>query len=388
MRKTIISISAILFAILLTVFSFICFAAPAQHSQKHVVADYEKSNSRASGNYYNRCGKALDGASDEADLCIPGLSPEDDMVPQGIAFYKDMNAVLISAYSNSDRGSAIFALDRATGSVLAEYHIYRASGNTANSHFGGIAVSRYNLYIADYNSTISYIPLSALNEKDGRSVDLTLSGTADASAFMNGANTSFVGSDAGMLWTGNFYHKDNSNYDRRASEESGAVLICYRLSGGNSVEEWSNLTNGGNFTTPAHTLHIPDSISDVQGAYLTKEKAYLSTSYGRNADGTLWIADVDYEAGQIIKKDAASVSALPACEDVDIIDQKLYTLSESACYHYMGGDGEKPAKNPFDTVWEIDIDALTGTIRTGIRGMFQRIIQFFRNLISRLKGLF
>ncbi|MCR5783655.1 MAG: hypothetical protein K6G90_13090 [Clostridia bacterium] len=388
MRCCLKSFSAIVFAFLLAVFSLICSAAPAQYNQNHVVADYENSNSKASGNYYNRCGKALDGTAGNADLCIPGLSSEDDMVPQGIAVYKEMNAVLISAYSHADRGSVIFALDRTTGNVIAEYHIYRASGNTANSHFGGIAVSRYNLYIADYNSTISYIPLSALNVKDGSSVDLTISGTADAAAFMNGANTSFAGADAGMLWTGNFYHEGNSSYDRRASEESGAVLLCFPLSGGSSEEEWSNLTNGGDFITPAHTLHIPDSISDVQGAYLTNDKAYLSASYGRNADGTLWIADVDYDAGQVIKKNTASVSALPACEDVDIIDGRLYTLSESACYHYMGGDGEKPAKKPFDTIWEIDIDALTGTIRTGIRGLFQRIIQFFRNLISRLKGLF
>ena len=143
------------------------------YRQTHVVERFQQKNAAYANRYYDGCGYALDGADGRPDLCLPGLTEEDNMVPQGIAYYAAKNQMLISAYSKGDAGSVIFALDLSDGHLAAEYHITRRSGNPAQAHFGGIAVSEYNLYIADYDSTISYVPLSALNAADGTAADVT-----------------------------------------------------------------------------------------------------------------------------------------------------------------------------------------------------------------------
>lgn len=386
MKRRPVNAAALALALLLILLSVTCAAEPARYGRTHTAPDYAKRNAMSAKIYYNGCGRALDGTDGSADLCVPGLSEEDGMIPQGIAVREDNNTVLISAYSDRDKGSVIFSLHMDTGAILAEYHVYRASGNTANAHFGGIAVSRYNLYIADYDSTISYIPLSALNVTDGSAAEVTIAGTADAAAFMNGANTSFVGSDGDMLWTGNFYKAVDKNYNKKASGKSGAVLLCFPLSGGGPADEWNSITNGTATAAPLHTLNIPDIFPGVQGAYLADDKVFLSQSSGRNNDGTLRIADVDYSGEKIKALGAASVAAIPGCEDLDISGGTIYTLSETAAHLYMGGDGKKPSKNAYDTIWAIDADALTESAQTGLKGILQRISAFFKGLIIRLKG--
>ena len=380
---------AVLSAALLLCGSLVpALAAAPVYRQTHVTKDYQKRNVAAAWEFYDGCARALDGNGGAADLCIPGLDEADNMVPQGIAYFAAKNQMLISAYSKSDAGSVVFALDMADGHLAAEYHILRRSGNEAKAHFGGIAVSANNLYIADYDSTISYVPLAALNAADGDAANVTLAGTVDLAAYMNAANTSFVGCGGGMLWTGNYYDGGHDDYDQKASEDCNTLLICYALDESSSESEWASLKSADGCAAPTYSLRVPDSVDQVQGAYLLGDTAYLNTSYGRNRTGKLYTADVDYESGCILKDGLRTTDALPSVEDMDIVDGTMYTLAENGAWHFRGGDGGSVASRPFDTVWTVDLDALAKAQSNQFIRIMQRLIRFFRLLLTGWKALF
>lgn len=369
---------------LLTVFMGVAFAAGTPLcGQTHVAEQYAEHNAVWEKRFFEGCGRALDGTDGTPDLCLPGLSEADNMVPQGIACYPAKNQMLISAYSKSDAGSVIFALDMTDGHLAAEYHIIRRSGNPAAAHFGGIAVSDHNLYIADYDSTISYVPLSALNAEDGAAADVTLAGTTDCAAFMNGANTSFVGCGNGLLWTGNFYDALDKSYQTKGAEDCGTVIVCFALEGTDSASEWESLFNG----SPYSTLRVPATVSKVQGAYLLGDTAYLSTSSTRSLPGTLVTARVDYEHGRILTQGMRRTQTLAMAEDLEVADGTLYTLSESGAWPYRGGDGGRPSRLMTDTVWSVDLARLEAAQANPAAMLLQRILRFFLSAFDWLNAV-
>ena len=109
------------------------------YSQTHVAVDFAAANDRYAQRFFDGCGTPMDGTDGAPDLCLPGLTEPDNMVPQGIAYYPAKDQMLISAYSKGEAGSVIFALDMADGHLAAEYHVIRSSGSEAAAHFGGIA---------------------------------------------------------------------------------------------------------------------------------------------------------------------------------------------------------------------------------------------------------
>ena len=386
MKKKLMCMVSVLLAALLAGGVFAAAAAPV-YRQTHVTKDYRKNNISAVWDFYDGCGRALDGSGGTPDLCIPGLNEADNMVPQGIAYFAAKNQMLISAYSKRDEGSVVFALDMTDGHVAAEYHIIRQSGNEAKAHFGGIAVSANNLYIADYGSTISYVPLAALNAADGEAADVTLAGTVDLSAYLK-ANTSFVGSGGGLLWTGNYYDGDDEDYARKAADDCSTLLICYALDESSSESEWACLQSAGGPCAPTYALRVPDSVDNVQGAYLLGDTAYLNASYGRNRTGRLYTARVDYEGGCLLADGMRTTDALPSVEDLDVVGGTMYTLAENGAWHFRGGDGGSVASRPFDTVWKVDLNALAKAQSNRLIRLMQRLIRFLRLLLEDLKALF
>lgn len=372
--------------VLLTLFLIPAASAGAlpSYSQTHVAVDFAAANDRYEQRYFDGCGRALDGTDGAPDLCIPGLTEPDDMVPQGIAYYPEKDQMLISAYSKRDEGSVIFALDMTDGHLAAEYHVIRQSGGAAAAHFGGIAVSDHNLYIADYGSTISYAPLTALNAEDGARAELTLAGTVDLAKYMNGANTSYVGCGGGLLWTGNFYDALDKNYQTKAAEDCGTALFCFALDGKDSASEWACLRDAA----PRYTLRVPSSINKVQGAYLRGDTAFLSTSATRNLPGTLVTARVDYENGRILTQGLRRTRTLPMAEDVEVADGVLYTLAENGAWYYRGGDGKAPARLTTDTVWAVDLARLEAAQANPVTALLHRLTGFFLHVIDLLKALF
>ena len=364
-------------------------AATPVYRQTHVVENYRETYAAYAKRYFDGCGRPLDGSGDAPDLCLPGLTGQDDMVPQGIAYFAAGNQMLISTYSRKDAGSVVFALDMADGHLAAEYHIYRRSGNAAQAHFGGIAVSGHNLYIADYESTISYVPLSALNAADGTAADVTLAGTADCAAYLNGANTSYIGCGDGLLWTGNYYDAEEERYNKKAADDCGSMILCFTLEGNDPESEWQSLLSGsGNAcAAPAYTLRVPEKVDKVQGAVLCGKTAYLSVSAGQTHPDYLYTAGVDYEAGRILSDGLKRTESIPYAEDLTLAEGTLYTLSESAADCYRAGSRRLLYRQPTDTVWAVDLAALAQAQADPLRTV-RTVVRWFLFLFSWLKAAF
>lgn len=187
------------------------------------------------------------GHSEPTDLVVPGLADSEDYTPQGMTYWEAKNWILISAYDASGNtgdnkyATVIYAIDVASGQMVALFRILDADGTVNTSHGGGIAVSANNFYFADSGSNVSYIPLSEMNVSAGTSKDIKIKGTLNLAGEMGGASTSYCCYDDGVLWVGNFFISGNEDYGTAANAGANSMLLGYKLEGDSSQEEWDYL---------------------------------------------------------------------------------------------------------------------------------------------------
>ncbi len=230
-------------------------------TQTRVVSNYETTYAEYAERFFGGAGK-----SEATDFVIPGLSSANDYTPQGMTYWKAKDWILISAYdaSGNKKNSVIYALDGKTTDFVALFKVLNADGSVNLSHGGGIAASEHNFYYADTGSKISYVPLSEMDVAEGTVKEIKLKGSIDCSAEMNTAYTSYCCYDEGVLWTGNFYLKnDNYDYGQPANTSYNSMLFGYKLIGNSSDEEWAYLSgkykNLLEVTTPSDSNKINDS---------------------------------------------------------------------------------------------------------------------------------
>ncbi len=132
-----------------------------RYTQTHAVPEYASLNLGIRMAYFDGRAVPMDGCSDPADFCLPGLSAEEHMIPQGVAWWEAENLLLVSSYDvRHEDASVLFVLDGATGDLVASLPISIESGKPFRGHVGGIAVSDNNLYLTSGASRIGYVPLS------------------------------------------------------------------------------------------------------------------------------------------------------------------------------------------------------------------------------------
>ncbi|MBR2732067.1 MAG: hypothetical protein IKD72_08820, partial [Clostridia bacterium] len=344
--------------------------------QRHTVGNYQSAYA-GSGYRYGMAAYAvpMDGSNGNPDLCVPGLSSVDKMVPQGLTYWPEKGWVLISSYEPDDQAaSVVYALEFSTGHLVAQFNLQNASGGWIYEHVSGIAASGNNLYIADAGSKIAYIPLSELDVAVGTVKTVRYAGTVNLNGELNNANTSYASWGDGILWTGNFYISDNSSYNTMANAASGTMMLGYDLSGcSSSAAEWAALQAlVGN---PSYCIPLDAyGIDRVQCATVKNGFCYVGTSYGRTNDSTMYIFNVNLGStiGNITvnnhTKPAISLtqkraySHLPMTEGLMVFNGYLWNIFESAAWLYNGKESSV-SKNPTDVLWRFDISTLLGIDR-------------------------
>lgn len=369
------------------------------HSQTHTAGDslaaIQQQNAEwAVRQFLDQCATPLDGSNGTPDLCIPGLSSTDNMIPQGMTYYKAKNWVLISSYKNGGGSpSVIYALSLETGRFVAQFNLYNNDKSACTAHVGGIAASNFNLYIADKNNSISYVPLSELNVAEGTLKNIYIQGTVDL-AELSSANTSFCSLDNGILWTGNFYHTDGG-YNTPANSVYNSMMFGYALQGANSQTEWNafatgSITGDASASTnadcagyPTYTLAIPNTITKIQCALVAKGRVYMGTSYGRRNACDLYIADIDltkdgnttvtiagHQTDAYLLSDYRSFNNhLYMNEGMFMLNNEIYILTESAAYKYYGESATNKCTYPTDVIWKLDPYALMGEVAPDDEGV-------------------
>lgn len=376
------------------------------HSQTHTAGDslaaIQQQNAEwAVRRFLDQCATPLDGSNGTPDLCIPGLSSTDNMIPQGMTYYKAKNWVLIASYKNGGGSpSVIYALSLETGRFVAQFNLYNNDKSACTAHVGGIAASNFNLYIADKNNSISYVPLSELNVAEGTLKDIYIQGTVDL-AELSSANTSFCSLDNGILWTGNFYHTEGG-YNTPANSVYKSMIFGYALQGANSQTEWNAFATGsitGDASAssnadcagyPTYTLAVPNTITKIQCALVAKGRVYMGTSYGRKSACDLYIADID-----LTKKGNTTVTIaghqtdayllsnyrtfnnhLYMNEGMFMLNNEIYILTESAAFKYYGESPTNKCTYPTDVIWKLDPYALMGEVApddSGITSYYTKV---------------
>ena len=405
------------FSVLLSVLLILSFSAFAfgeftddaglTCTQQHVVPDFSSKNASYASDYFLGAAVPMDGSGGRADICVPGLSSEDNMIPQGIAVCPEKGLILVSAYYNTvadgkpyydeimskQAPSVIYALDASTGAFVAQYDLYDRSGNMITNHLGGIAVSENNLYLA-LGRRIAYIPLSSLDAAPGTMKNLTVDKYFTVAPY-NNAMVSFLNYSDGVLWEGNFYDGSDS-YNTQAIDGVNSRILGFDLSGENAEEEISNLLNGASSPVPSHVIDLPEEVDSIQGVTADKETLFLSASFGRKNDSRLYYVSLDAAEKGADESAFGSVSALPMQEGIAACDGQIYAIFESAAWYYSGYDQSFVCSSPTDVIWRVDAEKMMyisshlcacGKYHIGpfaaITVFFHKIFYFIKNLFTR-----
>lgn len=316
-------------------------------------------------------------ANAQQTAIIPGLSAEDNLIPQGLTYWAEKNWFLISAYSaDGSADSVIMAVDRASGEYVAEYILVGCK-----AHVGGIAASANNLYVAVSNAGIAYIPLSTLNAV-GRIASVSFSGIVYLNTALGGANTAYCSFDldSGILMAGNFYWP-SGGYDKVANADYNSLTVGYDLSAcPDSETEWSRFSSICN--APTFAVAYDDAVDRIQYAVYHDGVLYVSRSWSRSYSPlstgsyiseldafdiepdsmteTVTIGGQDIPAA-VTGKAKHTLKNLPMSEGICLIGSSLYNIYESGANKYNGGESNV-CKYPTDHIWELDAAAIVNQV--------------------------
>ena len=321
------------------------------YSQTHTVNNYSKRNAQYASNYLISAGTALDGRNSTPSTVIPGLKNGENMVPQGIAYYK--NKFLITSYFNDASGtkkpSMIFVINSTSGKLVEEYKMRYDDGENSfdiTGHVGGIAVSGDNIYVAD-GKYIYYI--KAENMNNGIATATARKKISGMNGFSSDVSCSYVTITDGILWTGNFYDGYDSRYKKPANSSNNSVVLGFSLNGMGDETEWQAFNQK---TQPDVKIDIPDKIENIQCATVYNKKLILTTSFGRKNTSKLYVTGIS-DNFKFMDSTTNTFTGLPMMEGSVIKDGYMYGINESGAYYYNGY--AELSKDPTDVVWKYNL---------------------------------
>ncbi len=213
---------------------------------------------------------------------IPGIFQS--VVPQGMAYYKEADLILISNYMFDSRPSCITAVSMADGLLEKTLWLFNPEGTPHMGHVGGLAVSKKYLWIAS-GKGVYYVPLETFNKQaDNTNLNMTMF----VPTAVKGSFSTFSG---GILWIGEFTSRDRSytvpDFHHFKTHEGN---INHAWMAGFILDSELDMINQENtidcVSYPDYILSIPH---EVQGAAFIKDKIILSQSYGRKNNSRISI---------------------------------------------------------------------------------------------------
>lgn len=273
----------------------------------------------------------------EKGFKIPELN--EAYIPQGIWHDEDRKLIFLTGYMNDGSASPIYALDEATGDVVKKVSMAYTDGQPFPNHAGGLVTYKDKLYVAGgfdqclYEFEVEDI----LNAEDGALVPYT--STLDLHDDNDGIGIAWITINNDVMYAGEFYREQNYPTDERhhfitpSGVNHGLAVAIDMKSETPEIKE---------------VYSLPDL---AQGVALDNRYIYVSTSYGMpkskiyTFDRTLLKSEGKYDLlgnnlPLYILEDSslASVKEIaPMSEEIDIINNKLYVMCESASDKYIFG---------------------------------------------------
>jgi len=282
----------------------------------------------------------------ELGTVIPGLLQ--GAIPQGLAYSKQYNAILISHYFDKNWASCVSLVDNRTGKFVCARALKEADGTFHFGHVGGIAVSSNYIWISSGGHVYQYSLADLLdNKKVAPLVPLSQHKVETRASFCTYHN--------GILFVGEFaYGKKYRTHVSHHLKDTKGINKCAWVCGYEISKE---------FAVPTSILSIPQR---VQGIHLTDEFVFLSISYGRKNRSTIAVyrnplsdpphKKVKLREGTFVplwfldgSNWLKSIDFPPMSEGLTDIDGKLAVLSESGATKYQKG-----GKGPVDNIILLD----------------------------------
>ncbi|MFF1817360.1 hypothetical protein ACFVWG_08695 [Kribbella sp. NPDC058245] len=252
---------------------------------------------------------------------IPNLSTH---TPQGAGTWYNWdgsgkNLLLVGSYSEG-ADSQIYGIDPATGATVGVVAV-------AESHMGGIAVSKGWAFVSGAGTSIRKYSLTALRDamKAAGTPYLTQVGTA-----RDVAAASFIGTYGDSLFAGSF------------NETGRGAMYEYKIA------------DDGTLTTLSGAWEIP---TKTQGLTVTANHFIYSTSYGRTNRSNLYVV----KRGQK-DLDAAALSCFRApsmTEGITEYNGTAYLVYESGSHLYAG---DSTTLNVIPRMHKATISSLTSLV--------------------------
>ena len=274
---------------------------------------------------------------DEID--IPGMptTRENDFInqyifsesqaPQGVCLTDDF--VLITSYSTEDDCMGeLMVMDRETGEYLITL------GMDENSHLGGIAFDGDNVWVCNsYENTIERISYDFIQQMAYQNKGEVVDAREVVDEYSVKNVPSCITYYGGRLWIATHTLVVNSKMYAYYFDHSSEELVALS------------------------SYKIPAKVQGV--AFDSSGGVHLSSSYGRNKSSYLYNYTSITALATSPNHPALKVEMPPCSEEIDIYDDNIYVMFESAGEKYLEGtDGKGTSLSPIDKILMIPMKEL------------------------------
>lgn len=276
----------------------------------------------------------------EKAFLIPGIS--DGMIHQGLAYDDENDVFLITGYKSKGKASQISIVSKSSGKEIKRLNLANEDGSAFTGHVGGITLNKKYIYLTDDKGLFVFNKADFISAQSGETVKPI--GLFKTSTNNDRLLVAFAHVEGDEIYLGEFYRKqnyptpDSHKYKTKAGDENPALMLCYKL---------DDTAQFGISEKIERAYSIP---ALVQGMCFDKEKRlYLSTSYALAFSHIRCYNAIEQEGDITVLDQNVPLYALdgstqvkdykfpPMSEEIVIVDEKLYTMCESATNKYIFG---------------------------------------------------
>jgi hypothetical protein len=198
---------------------------------------------------------------------IPGLAS--GAVPQGLAYSANHGMFLITAYLDNGTPSQLFFIDEKSGKLQKSFSLYQKLGTPLLGHVGGVATDGKIVWIASDGYLYTYQPFDLIYPKISSETIIVAIDIVETETLAD-----YVTFYDGVIYVGEFYLQDKQSTkpSHHLKNQDGKEFLGWLCGYRNGKIE-----------------HIFATRSKVQGAAFSKDKIYLSISYGRDVPSQIEI---------------------------------------------------------------------------------------------------
>ena len=276
----------------------------------------------------------------EKEFTIPDINS--GFIAQGLTYDERSDCFFMTGYMNDKSSSPIYMVEKSTNKYVKKLLLQNPDGSEFHGHAGGMTVHGDYIYVAGSGDSCLYVFSYEDAIKASDNSTLKSIGTFPMPDDMSVA---FTSSDENVIYAGEFYRAENyktaenHKMTTSAGDYNQALMFAYRFS--DSADALFGIE-----TEPFEVYSITDL---VLGMDTYNGRIYLSTSYGV-AFSHIYVYDKPQSkknleiAGltlPLYELDSASLSNTfkypPMSEEIVCIDDRIYTMCESASNKYIFG---------------------------------------------------